>query len=630
MAGRQLSPLANARSEFAVAMLAAGFRGTVGLGCMRLSTASDRDDVRSTAVIHAALDAGVTLLDTSDAYCLDESDTNHNERLIAAALRSWPGDRSAIEVATKGGVRRPGGQWVAEGRAKHLRSACAASLDALGVATIDLYQLHVVDPKTPLETSVRALAALQGEGKVRRIGLCNVTVGQIVAARQIAEISSVQVSLSVLDDESLRNGVAEYCRDEGIRLIAYRPLGGVRASRLPRDPVLAKVAARHGATPHEIALAWLTDLGAVAIPGATREATARSIGHVLHVRLTDDDRRVLDERFSGRLLRVPRAVRRPPPDVDPGGEVVLIMGMPGAGKSSVARELASRGYERLNRDERGGTLSGLVDELDAGFSAGRRRWVLDNTYPSRSSRNEVIECAWAHGVPVRCVHLTTSTADAQINAISRLIELHGRLPMPEELRERGKDDPRYFGPDAQFRYERTVEPPTDDEGFTSVQAHPFVRDAVPNAAARGVFLEYDDVLCIGAPLRAQDVALADGARETLQQLHAGGWLLSAHAWRPQIARGGMTRDAAEECFARTRELLGVEINLALCPHDAGPPICWCRKPLPGLILEFALPRHVALERSVCVGRSAADRTLSQRLGLEYRDSVQGLEELLRL
>ncbi|MEP7347784.1 MAG: aldo/keto reductase, partial [Gemmatimonadaceae bacterium] len=281
-------------------------KGTIGLGCMRLSTAVDRDDVRSIAVIHAALDAGVTLLDTADAYCLDDSEANHNERLIATALASWQGDRSAIEVATKGGMRRPGGKWAPQGRAKHLREACLTSMQALGVDAIDLYQLHVVDPKTALETSVRALAALQAEGKIRRIGLCNVNVGQIVSARSIAAIDSVQVSMSVLDSENLHNGVAEYCRDEGIRLIAYRPLGGARASRLARDPVLAEVSARRGVTPHEIALAWLMDLGVVPIPGATREETARSAGEALRVRLTEVDRGVLDERFSGRLLRVPR------------------------------------------------------------------------------------------------------------------------------------------------------------------------------------------------------------------------------------------------------------------------------------------------------------------------------------
>src|SRR5512138_3717717 len=156
---------------------------TIGLGCMRLSTAADRDDARSIEVIHAALDAGATLLDTSNAYCYDDTETGHNERLIAEALRTWAGDRSKVEVATKGGLHRPGGKWVADAKAKALRAACEASRRALGVDVIDLYQLHAVDPKTPLETSVRALAALQRDGLVRQIGLCNVTVGQIEVAR---------------------------------------------------------------------------------------------------------------------------------------------------------------------------------------------------------------------------------------------------------------------------------------------------------------------------------------------------------------------------------------------------------------------------------------------------------------
>ena len=151
---------------------------SIGLGCMRLSTAADRDHERSVAVIREA-------------------------------LRGWGGDRTRVEIATKGGLRRPRGQWVADGKAKSLRAACDASRRALEVDTIDLYQLHAVDPRTAIETSVRALAALQAEGKIRRVGLCNVTVGQIEAARHMGEIASVQVSLSPLDDENLRNGVAD-------------------------------------------------------------------------------------------------------------------------------------------------------------------------------------------------------------------------------------------------------------------------------------------------------------------------------------------------------------------------------------------------------------------------------------
>lgn len=332
----------------------------IGLGCMRLSTVADRDDARGVAIIHTALDAGATLLDSPDAYCLDERDTGHNERLIAQALAAWAGDRARITIATKGGMRRKNGTWLSDGRAKHLRDACEASRRALAVDTIDLYQLHAVDPKTPIETSVRALGKLQEEGKIRDVGLCNVTVSEIRAAQAIVTIASVQVSLSPLDDGNIRNGVAEYCRDNGIRLIAYRPLGGTRVKTLARDVVLSQVAAKHGVSSEEVALAWLMSFGCgvVPIPGASRIETASSLSRALAIELDDEDRLTLDAQFSGRLLRVPRAQRRPSDSAD--GEVVIVMGMPGAGKSTVAHELEANGYQRLNRDALGGSLAKLA------------------------------------------------------------------------------------------------------------------------------------------------------------------------------------------------------------------------------------------------------------------------------
>lgn len=593
---------------------------------MRFSTHEPRDASQAIAVIHAALDAGATLLDTADAYCLHDGETGHNERLVAGALRTWSGDSSRIEVATKGGLTRPGGDWVPDGRAKHLVAACDASLRSLDVDSIDLYQLHVVDPRTPLETSVRALARLQREGKVQRIGLSNVTVGQIEAARRIAEIHTVQVSLSVLDDENLRNGVAEYCRDHGIRLIAYRPLGGgQRSGTLAHDPVLSAIAAEHGTTAQDIALAWLLDLdpSVVPIPGATRVETARRIRDVLDIAMTDDDRDRLDARFpSGKLLRVPRSRRSPVARAE--GDVVLIMGMPGAGKSSIAEEYVARGYQRLNRDLHGGRLSDLVDDLDEGLAASRFRCVLDNTYPLRSSRNEVIECAWRHGVPVRCIWLTTSLADAQINAVSRLLELHGRLPSPEEIRARSKQDPRYFGPDAQFRYDRQLESPALDEGFASIEERTFTRRSDPRLKEKAVVLEFDGVLCTsasGAPavLDPDDLRVPADRRATLRRYVNDGWRLLTIAWRPQLSRGGTSEDAAQACFARARNLLGLDIDGAYCPHPAGPPICWCRKPLPGLLLDFEFRCRVALEHSLLIGRAPADRTLAERLSMKYHD-----------
>jgi aryl-alcohol dehydrogenase-like predicted oxidoreductase len=227
---------------------------------MRLSTATDRDEASGVAVLHAALDAGVTFFDTADAYCWDTADTGHNERLIARALATWGGDRSRapLRIATKGGLTRPAGRWVADGRARSLASACEASLRALNVERLDLYQLHAPDPRTPFATSVRALHALQRRGLVQSIGLCNVTVGQIEEARRIWDIASVQVELSIWQDASILSGVLPYCETHGIELIAYRPLGvgrpfrgGVLSSRRRTAHVLvSKAAARAGRAIH--------------------------------------------------------------------------------------------------------------------------------------------------------------------------------------------------------------------------------------------------------------------------------------------------------------------------------------------------------------------------------------------
>ena len=185
------------------------------------------------AVLHAAFEAGVTFLDTSDTYCLDENEIGHNERLIAGALASWTGDRSRVVVATKGGLTRPQGNWVPDGRAKHLIEACEASLRALGVERIDLYQLHAPDPRTPLATTIRALDALKRDGRVERVGLCNVTVGQIEDARRITEIAAVQVELSIWDDGAILSGVAVVLREA--RHSADRTQASWRNQEAPAD-----------------------------------------------------------------------------------------------------------------------------------------------------------------------------------------------------------------------------------------------------------------------------------------------------------------------------------------------------------------------------------------------------------
>jgi aryl-alcohol dehydrogenase-like predicted oxidoreductase len=155
----------------------------VGYGGMHLSIQERPPEEQGIRVIHAALDAGVTLIDTADVYCLDDREIGHNERLIARALRSYGGSKEKVIVGTKGGMARPGGQWVMAGRPEQLRAACDRSLKALGVNQIDLYQLHTPDRAVPLTDSVGALADLRREGKIRWVGLSNVSVTEIVGGR---------------------------------------------------------------------------------------------------------------------------------------------------------------------------------------------------------------------------------------------------------------------------------------------------------------------------------------------------------------------------------------------------------------------------------------------------------------
>jgi aryl-alcohol dehydrogenase-like predicted oxidoreductase/histidinol phosphatase-like enzyme/predicted kinase len=598
---------------------------------MRLSTEPDRDEMRAIAVLHAALDSGVTLLDTADAYCRDAGDAGHNERLIARALATWSGDRSRVLVATKGGLTRPEGGWVADGRASHLLAACEASRRALGVERIDLYQLHAPDPRTPLSTSVRAIASLKRDGLIEHIGLCNVTVGQIEEARRITDISAVQVELSLWHDDCLLNGVAEYCVTNGIPLIAYRPLGGLqRVRRMLSDPLLVDIAARHGSTAFAIALAWLKDLSdvIVPIPGPTRIETATALARAHDVLLTEQDRARLDERCpSAQLLRRSRAGTGDGPMPEPrDGEVVLIMGLPGAGKSTAARTFVEQGYARLNRDEDGGSLRGLLPALDRLIAAGCSRIVLDNTYVSRKSRGSLIQAAAKHGLPVRCVWLATTLEDAQVNAASRMVSTFGRLLGPEEIRQAVRKDVSAFGPAVQFRYQRELEPPHPSEGFSRIETIAFERARETSFTNRALIVWCDGVLSRSrsgrrVPSSPDDMEVIAERGAMLRRYREDGWLVLGLSWQPEIAEDALSSEQVEAGFASMQEQLGVPIDVLYCPHGGGPPVCWCRKPLPGLGVVFIRRHRLDASQCIYIGSGPQDPGFARRLGFQYQDAA---------
>jgi aryl-alcohol dehydrogenase-like predicted oxidoreductase len=566
---------------------------------MRLSTDAARDEPRALDTIVAAVDAGLTVFDTAHAYGLGAPDLGHNERLLAHAIRLSGAAKSA-RIVTKGGMTRAGGGWIPDGRANAMLTGCEASLAALDGLAIDLFLIHAPDQRTPWETSVRALRRLLDEGLVRHVGLSNVNRPQLDAALDIVPVTAVEIELSVLNDSAIRAGVVDYCADKGIAVIAHSPLGGPRrAASLGRKAALADVATLHAATHAEVALAWLLTLSpnVIAIPGARRPETARSAARAASLRLDDSDRALLDRAFGNRRLSSPidATTRRH------GSEVVVVMGIPGAGKSSVANDFIDRGYVRLNRDQRGGSLRELSEALDQALASDAEHVILDNTYLTRSTRSRVIESAHSHGVPVRCIWLDTSLAQAQVNLVERLLDRFGSLPSPEELAKYAKGEPGLLAPASQMRAYRELEPPSDDEGFTEIEHVAFTR-APSRQALSGVFVA-------AAALRQPDWHHAMTDVDPSAPYLVFDW-----------SADGSIPDDLDACIARLGTRVSGSIESAVCTHGGGPPRCWCRPPLPGLPLAFARAHGIDTAKSTVIGTAPAHATLARALGATYRST----------
>jgi len=233
--------------------------GQIGFGAMRITGpgvwGQPRDEGAAIALLRRAVKRGVTFIDTADSYGPGVSET-----LIAKALYPYP---AGLLVATKGGLLRPGAdRWVTDCRPEHLRRACVDSLHRLRLECIDLYQLHAVDYRIPIEDSIGALVDLQREGKIRHIGVSNVSETELARARSVAAIVSVQNHYNFRDRSSDR--LIDICAEAGLAFIPWYPLAAGGLAR-PNSP-LARIAQSHGATPSQIALAWLLQRSPAMLP----------------------------------------------------------------------------------------------------------------------------------------------------------------------------------------------------------------------------------------------------------------------------------------------------------------------------------------------------------------------------
>ena len=266
----------------------------IGLGGMPMSIEGRPDEARSIATVHAALDAGVTLIDTADAYHLLAGEVGHNEELIAKALRTYGGDTSDVLVATKGGHLRPGdGSWTQDGRPEHLLEAAKASAKRLGVEAIGLYQFHRPDPTVPYADSIGAIVQLLDEGVIQLAGISNANVEQIDQANELlgGRLVSVQNQFSPAFRSS--QGELEHCAQLGIAFLPWSPLGGItRAGEVgSRHTAFQQVAQAHGVSPQQVTLAWELALAPVVIPipGASRPTSIQDSVKAAELKLTADE-----------------------------------------------------------------------------------------------------------------------------------------------------------------------------------------------------------------------------------------------------------------------------------------------------------------------------------------------------
>lgn len=269
----------------------------IGLGAMPLSIAGRPSAETAERVIRRFVALGGQFIDTANVYCLDDRDIGHNERLIGRVLRELGPAAAGVVVATKGGLRRPQGDWTVDGSPDWLRASCERSLTDLGADRIALYQLHAVDPHVGLEASLRELVRLRECGMIRHIGLSNVTVEHLRTALDLAPIASVQNRFNVFAKQDLHNGVIQFCRTHGLTYIAYSPVGGHHGHvRLQQTPLMMQMSERYACSPYAIALAWLLAKGEhiLPIPGASKVESIEDSLMASEVRLASEDVAAID------------------------------------------------------------------------------------------------------------------------------------------------------------------------------------------------------------------------------------------------------------------------------------------------------------------------------------------------
>lgn len=312
-------------------------------------------------------------------------------------------------------------------------------------------------------------------------------------------------------------------------------------------------------------------------------------------------------------------------------KIVLVIGYPAAGKTTLVKEFTSQGFDRLNRDEVGGKVNSLLPMVEQRIKAGNSV-VLDNTYPTIESREPFIELGKRLKVPVECVWLATSMEDAQLNACLRMMERCDRILMPEDFKK--NHGPNLFGPGAIFKYRNDFDgkskglkypgkqTPKVEHGFSKVERREFVRIWGPEYTNRAILLDYDGTLRESTgpkpwPTKPDEVRILPGRAEVLKVWRRKGYKLLGVSNQSAIAKEGLPESNVMDCFERTNELLGMAIDYEYCPHKVPPVSCYCRKPAPGMGVKFIVFYKLKPSECIMVGDATTDKTFAARCGFQF-------------
>ncbi len=300
------------------------------------------------------------------------------------------------------------------------------------------------------------------------------------------------------------------------------------------------------------------------------------------------------------------------------------MGYNAAGKSTLVQSYVDQGFHRINRDTNGGTLEECATDAKNALRNFGKPVVLDNTYPSVKSREAIIAAAKSSGVPITCVHLTTSMEDAQLNACLRMVKKTGKILGPDDFKK--VKDPNLFPPAAIYRYRKEFEKPTYAEGFNTIVEVDFERKWGPEYSNKAVIVDYDGTLRLskGAqkfPIKKEDIKILPKRAEILAEFKKRGYLILGASNQSGVAKKQLTHEECHRRFVDTNELLGNPVDdFMFCPHSVPPIVCFCRKPAPGIGAYFIEKYKLNPSQCLMVGDMGSDKSFAARCGFQFVDA----------